>query len=467
MRPIRFATSVALAATALSSAFVSPAAAQLAAARPALDVPIEYYKLPNGLKVVLSPDATVPTAVVAVYYNIGFRNEPRDRTGFAHLFEHLMFQGSQNLGKMEFIRLVEQNGGVLNGSTRFDFTNYFQIVPAHALRRILWAESDRMRGLAIDTANVNNQRDVVKNEVRVNVINQPYGGFPWIDLPMHANENWYNAHNFYGDMGDLDAANISDASSFFKTYYAPNNAVLVVTGDFDTKATKAWISQYYGPIPAATLPAKPDLTEPRQTAEKRFTRVDSLATRPAIGIAYHVPDRFTPEWYAFGLLDQILAQGRDSRFYQELVQKRGLTGSVDAGINFGLGGMYDYQGPMLWEIQAFHDADKTPEAMVAGFDAAIEPLRTTPVDQATLDRAIVKLRSSLYQEMEQFAGFGKANLLASFALFDDDPSRINTLEAGFKQVTPDILLKTAQEYLRPTNRTIEFITPAAKVAGTH
>jgi predicted Zn-dependent peptidase len=453
-----------LAAAALLVPAGRPLAAQ-ATAKPTLDVPVDYYKLPNGLKVVLSPDATVPTAVVAVYYNIGFRNEPRDRTGFAHLFEHLMFQGSQNLGKMEFIRLVEQNGGLLNGSTRFDFTNYFQVVPTHAVRRILWAEADRMKGLAIDTANVNNQRDVVKNEVRVNVINQPYGSFPWIDLPMRANENWYNAHNFYGDMGDLDAANISDASSFFKTYYAPNNAVLVVTGDFDTKSVKSWITEYYAKIPAATLPPKPDLSEPRQTAEKRSQRDDSLATRPAIGIAYHVPERFTPEWYAFGLLDQILGQGRDSRFYQELVQKRALTGGVDAGINFGLGGMYDYQGPMLWEIQAFYDADKTQDQMLAGFDAAIEPLRTTPVDQATLDRAVVKLRSALYQEMEQFAGFGKANLLASFALFDDDPSRINTLEAGFKQVTPEILLKTAQEYLRPTNRTVLFIVPQGKPAA--
>src|ERR1700733_15136511 len=142
-------------------------------------IPIEYYKLPNGLRVVLSPDHTSPIICVGVYYHIGFRIEPRDRTGFAHLFEHMMFQGSQNLGKMEFIKLVQQNGGILNGSTRFDFTNYFQVVPGHAVRRILWGEADRMRGLAIDTGNVNNQRDVVKNEVRVNVINQPYGGFPW------------------------------------------------------------------------------------------------------------------------------------------------------------------------------------------------------------------------------------------------------------------------------------------------
>ena len=441
-----------------------PAVAQ-ARAGAALHVPVEYYKLPNGLKVVLSRETTVPTAVVAVYYNIGFRNEPRNRTGFAHLFEHLMFQGSQNLGKMEFIRLVEQNGGLLNGSTRFDFTNYYQVVPSHAVRRILWGEADRMRGLAIDTANVNNQRDVVKNEVRVNVINQPYGGFPWIDLPVAANTNWYNAHNFYGDMTDLDSASLGDAASFFRTFYAPNNAVLVVTGDIDLAAVKTWIAEYFTKLPSATLPPKPDLTEPRQTAEKRVTRIDSLATRPAIGIGYHVPERFTPEWYAFGLLDQLLAQGRDSRLYQELVQKRGLTGGVDAGINFGLGSMYDYQGPMLYEIQAFHDADKSADALVAGFDAAIAPLRTAPVDQATLDRALVKLRSSLYAEMEQFAGFGRANLLASFALFDDDPERINQLEKGFAQVTPALLMRTAQEYLRPTNRTIVFIVPAAKTAA--
>ncbi len=464
MRPTRL---LATALVALATPVLSPLPAQAAKGGTALHVPVEYYKLPNGLKVVLSPDATVPTVIVATYYNVGFRNEPRDRTGFAHLFEHLMFQGSQNLGKMQFVKLVEQNGGILNGSTRFDFTNYFQVVPTHALRRILWAESDRMKGLAIDTSNVNNQRDVVKNEVRVNVLNQPYGGFPWIDLPMHANENWYNAHNFYGDMGDLDKANAADASSFFKTFYAPNNAVLVVTGDYDTKATKRWISEYFAPIPPASLPAKPDLSEKRQTAEKRFTRIDSLATRPAIGLGYHVPDRFTPEWYAFGLLDQILGQGRDSRFYQELVQKRALTNGVTAGINFGLGSQFDYQGPMLWEVTAYHDVAQSSDSLVAAFDAAIASVRDKPVDQATIDRAVVKMRSSLFGQMESLVGFGRANMLASFALFDNEPQRINQLEAGFAKVTPALLQKTAQEYLRPTNRTIEFIVAAKKPAGTH
>ncbi|HEU4457376.1 MAG TPA: pitrilysin family protein, partial [Longimicrobium sp.] len=216
----------------------APQGAQTASA---YQVPVEYYKLDNGLRVVLSPDDAAPKAVVGVYYNIGFRIEPRDRTGFAHLFEHLMFQGSENLGKMEFVRLIQSNGGVLNGSTRFDFTNYFEIVPSHTLETVLWAEADRMRGLAIDQDNLTNQQGVVKNEVLVNVINQPYGGFPWLDLPQYANTNWYNAHNFYGDLEDLDAATLEDARTFFRTYYAPNNAALVVVGDFDREETRRWI----------------------------------------------------------------------------------------------------------------------------------------------------------------------------------------------------------------------------------
>ena len=438
-----------------------PAHAEAQANTRRLNVPIDYYTLPNGLKVVLSRDTTAPTAVVTVYYNIGFRVEPKGRTGFAHLFEHLMFQGSENLGKMEFIKLVEKNGGQLNGSTRFDFTNYYQVVPANALETVLWAEADRMRGLKIDSANLRNQQDVVKNEVRVNVLNQPYGGFPWIDMPMRAYSNWYNAHNFYGDMADLEAATLGDAATFFKTYYAPNNAVLVVTGDFRPPQVKQWIERYFGNIPRVVQPADPDLTEPKQTAEKRFSKTDSLATRPAIALAYHVPARYTPEWYAFGLIDQILGQGRDSRFYDELVRKRALTGGIGSGINFGLGSMYDYNGPMLWIVQAFHDADKPADSLVSGFDAAIAALRDRPVDQATLDRALVKLRSSLYSQVENFGGFGRANLLAVFALFDNDPARINRLEAEFAKVTPAMIQRTAQQYLVPSNRTILTVVPAA------
>src|SRR5678809_1114362 len=209
-----------------------------------LKVPVEYYKLPNGLKVVLSPDKTAPIVDIGVYYNIGFRIEPKDRTGFAHLFEHMMFQGSQNLGKMEFVKMVQANGGVLNGSTRFDFTNYFEVVPANTLEAMLWAEADRMRGLAVTQENLTNQQGVVKSEVRVNVLNQPYGGFPWLDMPQYANKNWHNAHNFYGDLKDLDAATLEDVKSFFAKYYAPSNAALVIVGDVDPVQTMAWVNKY-------------------------------------------------------------------------------------------------------------------------------------------------------------------------------------------------------------------------------
>src|SRR5687767_5403032 len=362
------------------------APAPASAASPArFSIPVDYDTLPNGLKVVRSPDATAPVSAVAVYYNIGFRIEPRERTGFAHLFEHMMFQGSNNLGKMEFIKLVQSNGGVLNGSTRFDYTNYFEVVPSHTLETMLWAEADRMRGLAITQENLTNQQGVVKNEVRVNVLNQPYGGFPWLDMPQIANENWYNAHNFYGDLEHLDAATIADVEGFFKTFYAPNNAVLVVSGDFEATQAKTWVQQYFAGIPSATLPPPPDLREPRQEKEKRAGRVDPLATRPALGIAYHVPERNTPQWYAFGLIDQLLAQGADSLLYDEKVRKRGLTTRVEAGINFGLGNMFDYSGPMLWISQYFHDSGTTSDAVVEAFDATVNQLRTQPVDAATLD----------------------------------------------------------------------------------
>jgi predicted Zn-dependent peptidase len=431
-----------------------------ARAQQKIDFPVIYDTLPNGLKVVLSPDTSAPIVTVAVYYHIGFRIEPRDRTGFAHLFEHLMFQGSQSLGKMEFVKLIQANGGILNGSTRFDFTNYFEIVPSNTLRTMLWAEADRMRGLDITQDNLTNQQGVVKNEVRVNVLNQPYGGFPWLDMPQVANTNWYNAHNFYGDLADIDAATLEDAKSFFKQYYSPNNAALVVVGDFDPAQAKEWIQQYFADIPAAERPPMPDLTEPRQTAEKRVTKQDKLAPRPALAIAYHMPERGTPEYYAMGIIDQILLQGKDSRLYQALVQRRGLTGDVGGGINL-LGNMYDYQGPMLWMASLIHDKDVSTDSILKVMDGAIDSLRSAPVDQATLDRALVKMRSDLYDTLGGMFGFGRADLLASFALFDGDPARINKIEDQLRAVTPELIRKTAQEYLRPTNRTVLAIEPGA------
>jgi zinc protease len=427
-------------------------------------VAVEYYKLGNGLRVVLSPDHTAPTICVGVYYHIGFRIEPRDRTGFAHLFEHMMFQGSKNLGKMEFVKLVQQNGGILNGSTRFDFTNYFEVLPANKLETALWAEADRMGGLAVNGENLKNQQGVVGNEVKVNVLNRPLGGFPWLDMPQYANSNWYNAHNFYGELKDIEAATLPDVEAFFKTYYAPNNAALAIVGDFDSAEAKRFVEKYFGPLRASELPAQPDLAEPRQEKEKRETKGDALTKRPAIAVAYHVPERNTPEYYAMILLDEMLIEGDDSLLHQELVQKRGITGGVQGGIN-SLGNPYNYQGPMLFIADLIYDSSTKPEAIVEAMDGVIEPLRAKPVEQKMLDRAVVKARSGLYDTFGAQGGFGLADMLASFALFDDNPARVNTLVSQLEKVTPELLQKTAQEYLRPTNRTVLVVEPKTPAAA--
>jgi predicted Zn-dependent peptidase len=392
----------------------------------ALNVPVEYYKLPNGLRVVLSPDHSVPVSTIGIYYNIGFRIEPKDRTGFAHLFEHLMFQGSQNLAKGQFFKLVQGLGGTLNGSTRFDFTNYYEAFPSNALESMLWAEADRMRGLAITQENLENQQGVVKEEVKVNVLNQPYGGFPWLSLPQYANTNWYNAHNFYGDL--------------------------------DTAQTKKWIAQYFGGIAAGKAPKLPDISEPRQTAEKRVSQKDALAPRPALAVGYHVPERWTPEHFAFGLIDEILLQGEASRLHRDLVQRRGYTDSVSGGINL-LGNMFNYSGPMLWSASLLHDPTTSEQQILAAMDENIERMRTEPVTQEELDRARRTIRSQLYDLVGSSTRVGLVDLLACFALFDDDPNRINHIEEEFAKVTPELVLKTAQEYLRRDNRTILVIEP--------
>jgi predicted Zn-dependent peptidase len=430
-----------------------------------INVPIEYYKLGNGLKVVLAQDASAPTVTVGVYYRIGMRIEPRDRTGFAHLFEHLMFQGSINLGKMEFIRLVEGNGGVVNGSTRFDFTNYFEIVPAHTLETILWAEADRMKGLAITQDNLANQQGVVKNEVNDNVLNQPYGGFPWLSMPQLANENWYNAHNFYGDLAHIDAATLEDARAFFDTYYSPGNAVLVVAGDFDATQARSWIGKYFAVLPPRAQSARPDISEPPQTAEKRKSYVDPLAPRPGLAVAWHVPERGTPEHYAFGLLDEILLQGEDSSLWQKLVQERGYSSGVAGGINL-LGNMFNYDGPMLWTLYLVHDPNVAPDSILADIDAEIARLQNAPPTQAELDRALTKIRAELYDLAGSSDHFGLVDLLAAFALFDDDPARINRIESEFRAVKPEMISEVARRYLQRSQRSVLILEPGRMQDGS-
>src|SRR5258708_2833380 len=256
----------------------------------------------------------------------------------------MMFQGSENAPKMQHIKLVNSSGGVLNGSTMYDVTNYFEAVPSNALERMLWLEADRMRALKVDDENLRNQRDVVKEEVRVNVMNQPYGGFPWLDMPPVAFRNWANAHNFYGDFADLDAASLADVQTFFRTYYVPNSAVLLILGDVNLADRFSVAEKYLGNIPAGLAPHFTDPTDPPQTEERRGDVVEKYGTLPAMAVGYVMPARRTADWCAMGLLDQALHGGRAGRVYRDLVLERQIAVEADGGVDNIFG--YNVPSPM-------------------------------------------------------------------------------------------------------------------------
>ena len=324
---------------ALGLALLAPALPSVSAQT--FSVPVVYKKLPNGLRVVISENHAAPVVVVELMYRIGFRIEPKGRTGFAHLFEHLMFQGSEHVPKFEHVKIVNENGGTLNGSTRFDHTNYFEVMPSNALELAMWLEADRMKSLKITPETLKNQQNVVSEEVRVNVLNQPYGAFEWLGLPQKANTNWYNAHNFYGDLAELAAANLDDVKKFFDTYYAPNNAVLVVSGDATPDEVMRLAEKHFGSIPQRPLPSRPDIREPPQTAEKTFSEGDKLARTPAVAFGYHLPERMTKDFFALSLLDPLLVSDESAKLYQALIKENQIASQVSGGFNL-LGNNFDY-----------------------------------------------------------------------------------------------------------------------------
>jgi zinc protease len=426
-----------------------------------LHIPIEHTTLANGLRVVVSPDRSAPVVTVGVYYQIGFRLEPQGRSGFAHLFEHMMFQGSENAGKMEHIRLINSSGGVLNGTTNYDITNYFESVPSNALERVLWLEADRMRALQVDDENLRNQRDVVKEEVRVNVMNQPYGGFPWLDLPPVAFRNWPNAHNFYGDFADLDAATLADVRTFFHTYYAPNNAVLLMLGDLDPAEAFAMAKQYFEKIPSNPSVPRADVTEPPQTEERRGEVSEKFGTLPVIAIGYTSPPRNTPDWYAAAILDRVLHGGRAGRVFRELVLEKQIAVEVEGGAD-----TFDANGPTQMVTQIFYKPEFSSDEAVAAFDAIIREIQEKGIEPEELDPVKVKFRADYFSTLEGGMGysmprFGLMHYLACFTLFDGDPNRINTILDGFLAVTPAEIQEVAKKYLVPKNRAVLVRRPVA------
>ena len=429
-------------------------------------VPVDYFTLPNGLKVVVSEDRSAPVVVVEVMYNIGFRIEPKGRTGFAHLFEHMMFQGSAQAKKMEHISLVQQAGGIVNGSTRLDYTNYFQVLPSNGLELALWLEADRMRSLDVSAENLKNQQNVVSEEVRVNVLNQPHAAFEWLDIWQRANTNWFNAHNFYGDLAELEAATLDDVRSFFKTYYAPNNAVLAVVGDTTAAEVKALAEKHFGNIPRQELPQPAAIAEPPQKEEKRSSREDKLARTPALAVAWHLPERMTKDFFALSVLDPLIVGDQSAKLYQKLVRTDRLAVSVIGAFNF-LGSNWDVKGPMLFTVRVDYLNDKNADQVLEAIESVLADVRTKGITEAELAQAKTALRAYFLEDLEGgfMPLFGRANLLAAFALFDGDPGRINTILDELDKVTVEDVKAAAGRWFVPTNRTSIDSRPVAKPTG--
>jgi zinc protease len=410
--------------------------------------------LRNGLRVILSEDHAAPTYSICVTYNVGSRDERPGRTGFAHLFEHMMFQGSANVGKGEHFLLVLNNGGSANGTTNADRTNYFETLPANQLELGIFLEADRMRALDVTQANFDNQRHTVQEERRLNYDNRPYGK-SYETVLETAYDNFAYQHSTIGSMADLNAANIEDASAFFRAYYAPNNAVLSLVGDFQTETALALIKKYFESIPSQPLPSVPDVNEPEQAGERRKTIEDAFAQAPRMDIVYKSVPANTPDWYALRVLGHIMAGDLSSRLYQKLVKELEMVVSVSAGPD-------ERRGKSLFWVSLVVRPDKSLDEIERLAYEEIELLKQEPVADWELNKVLMKLR--LQQAQDLYSTRSRANALGHYAVYYNDPDLINTALDKVAQVTKDDLRRVARTYLSAGNRTVVTTLPKGKVA---
>ena len=412
---------------------------------------IDRSTLPNGLRVVLSPDRSAPAVGIAVYYDVGFRSEPEGRTGFAHLFEHLMFQGTVNLDKGEADRLIEGNGGQSNASTHPDFTVYISQLPSNALELGLFIEADRMRGGRLTAEALQNQIDVVKEEINVNVNNRPYGGFPWIDLPPVMFETYNNAHNGYGSFVDLEAASLGDVEEFFDRFYAPGNAVLCVAGDLDVAGTKAMIEKHFGAIAARPVPDRPSWGEPVPTEERRGTKVDALAPMPALAVAYRVPDPIDDfeEFLAAVVLAELLGGGEAGRLYQRLVKEDRLVTDISSHVG-AFGDPFEMRDPTTLQLLMWHPG--TPvDQLIAVIDDEIDKA-ADGVDETEVRRVVTSMVSGHLRQLDNV--LQRAEVIGLLEQQRHDPELVNQLPAKLEAITPASIADVARRWLRPEARAV-------------
>jgi predicted Zn-dependent peptidase len=406
---------------------------------------------------VLSPDRSAPVIGVAVVYDVGIRSEPEGRTGFAHLFEHLMFQGSANLEKLAHFRHVQGAGGTFNGSTHLDYTDYFETVPSNALERMLFLEADRMRGPRLTEENLQNQIDVVKEEIRVNVLNRPYGGFPWLKLPPVMFDTFPNAHDGYGSFTDLEAATVPDAAEFFDRYYACGNATLSVSGDIDLDEARQLIEKHFGDVPARPAPDRPDFDEPDLTAERRKSYVDALAPLPGVAAAWRVPNPITrfAEYLPYVVLAEVLTDGEASRLIERMVLKDRTVTSVGGYIGF-MGEPFEVRDPTAMLLQAHLPPQGNVDKVLATFDEELDRLAQDGLTAGELSRTQARMSTHLLRDTD--AVLGRALRMAVLELQRGNPGLLNDLPHLISEVT-EAQIREAAATLRPSRRASVEVVP--------
>lgn len=413
---------------------------------------IEEYKLENGLRVVLNHDDSVPVVAVAVYYDVGSRNEREDRTGFAHLFEHMMFQGSENVPKAGHFQYIMKAGGTMNGTTSSERTNYYQTLPANQLPLALWLESDRMKSLAVTQENLDNQRDAVKEEKRLRYDNQPYGQiFDLINEMIY--KNFANSHSTIGSMDHLDAATVEDVQEFFRIYYAPNNAVLVISGAFEAETAKDLVQKFFGDISSQPLPPALDVTEPREVANTYLKYEDKLAPFPAFLIGWKTPPRRTKEFFALYLAGKVLYDGDSSRLYQKLVK-----GEESVVQLFGF--TDERRGPSSIFIGAIPKPDKDLSKIREIIMHEINDIATNGI----LPSELQKLHNGLLNDTVRVrqSSMARAQQIAEYTLYDGNPALINTELEDLLAITPEEIRQATVEYLNTENRALLDVATIGK-----
>ena len=412
---------------------------------------IEYqeHTLPNGLRVILSEDHSVPVVAVNVWYHVGSANEEKGRSGFAHLFEHMMFQGSANVGKGDHMKYVAEAGGSMNGSTNNDRTNYFETLPSNRLNMGLWLEADRMRSLQVTPENFENQRETVKEERRQGIDNQPYGEAFLVSDTL-GYDGWPYDHTVIGSMDDLDAAKVPDVQAFFDKYYCPANAVLVIVGDIEPKKAMDMVTKYFGNIPAGTKATPPKWDEPFNKGERRKVVDSPKANVPALFATYQIPGHRNADTAALELLNSLLIEGESSRLHKRLVK--------DEEAAFGCFGFVDGRiGPGQFRVIIASNAGIDIATCEKLMDEEIEKIKTAGITNDELNKLKTQFKSNFIEQRQTV--MNKAEEIHHYIWFHDDLAVINTELDTYMKVTADDIKRVANQYLRSDNRTMVVAAP--------